>query len=129
MNSTEGGTLLVGVNDDGSISGLAEDLQNCSRNNVDGLAQKLTQWLKNGDITPQPINKVHTKFYKINDKLIMKISIKPYPEPVYLNIGGQLKLYARNNVETKEIDTKKDFYDWIKANNKIYNVANINSSN
>ena len=129
LNSTEGGTLLVGVNDDGSISGLAEDLQNCSRNNVDGLAQKLTQWLKNGDITPQPINKVHTKFYKISDKLIMKISIKPYPEPVYLNIGGQLKLYARNNVETKEIDTKKDFYDWIKANNKIYNVANINSSN
>lgn len=126
LNSVEGGTLLIGVEDSGIICGLAEDLKNCSRNNIDGLALKLMQWLGNGDIHPFPINRIHTKFYKVKDRLICKVHVNPYQEPVYLNYDNEQHLFVRNNVQTIEIKRKSEFLEWVKANNKIHNHIAFN---
>lgn len=118
LNSEEGGTLLVGVIDSGLIRGLKEDLDNCGKGSVDELGQKVSNWVADY-FKPLPIDKIMTKFYKNKDKLILKIDIKPYPEPVYFLNGDKEHLFVKHDVRTYEIKTKHEITQWIRANNKM----------
>lgn len=100
LNSPEGGAVLVGVADDGTVTGLDADIPaaNPQKANWDGFERWLRGVLSNG------LGAANTPFYRftkhvIDGKIICRIVVSPAPEPVYLqgellvrDGGGKRKL-------------------------------------
>ena len=95
MNSENGGTLLIGVDDEGNILGLENDYSNVPGNNWDGFQKVLTQYLGNvfGNETCLYWNNLH-KITK-DGKEVCLISVKPSNKPVYIKNEGQEEFYVR----------------------------------
>ncbi len=81
MNS-HGGTLLVGVDDQGSVLGLEEDFTVFSKKDTDGWEQWLTQLLIRHFGKPLTAN-VTVRFGIVNDCTVARIDVSPASEPVY----------------------------------------------
>ncbi|NOK57708.1 MAG: ATP-binding protein [Chloroflexi bacterium AL-W] len=108
MNSYEGGMLLIGVGDDGTVEGLANDYQsaNASKPNRDGY----TLFLR--DILGSSLGRANSAFYdisfhEIQGQDVCRIVVQPASAPVYVggsdfyirDTSGKLKLSARDAVE------------------------------
>ena len=95
MNSENGGTLLIGVDDDGNVLGLDNDYSNVPGNNWDGFQKVLTQYL--GNVFGNETCLYWNNLYKINKdgKDVCLISVKPSKKPVYIKNEGQEEFYVR----------------------------------
>lgn len=106
MNS-HGGTLLVGVQDDGSVLGLEEDFTVFSKKNTDGWELWLT------DLLIQVFGKAVTAnvtvaFSTTNERTVARIDVAPASEPIYTRrtktgTKGAVFLVRLNNT-THELD-------------------------
>lgn len=105
MNS-HGGTLLVGVRDDGSVLGLEEDFTVFSKKDMDGWELWLTQLLINHFGKPVTTN-VTVRFGTVDDRTVARIDVAPAPEPVYTLLtktGAKGESFlARINNTTQEL--------------------------
>ncbi|GAA3110826.1 GmrSD restriction endonuclease domain-containing protein [Streptosporangium carneum] len=102
-----GGTLLVGVRDDGSVLGLEEDLTIFSKKNTDGWEQWLTELLIQTFGKAVTAN-VTVAFGTIDDRTVARIDVAPALEPVYTTrtktgAKGAVFLVRLNNT-THELD-------------------------
>jgi predicted HTH transcriptional regulator len=102
-----GGTLLVGVEDDGKVIGLEEDLTIFTKKNTDAWEQWLTQLLIQ-DFGKAPTANVTVRFGTIEDRTVARIDVAPASEPVYTlrtktGTKGAVFLVRLNNT-TQEID-------------------------
>lgn len=105
MNS-EGGTLLIGVSDDGEVTGLERDYDILRRKDRDGFAQEVMTAvsLKLGaDACPL----VHLVFHSVGGKDICRIITSPSPRPVYLKEGNELKFYLRTGMSTRALNIQE----------------------
>lgn len=102
--NTDGGTLIVGVNDDGKISGLELELQKLHR----GKQDKFLLHFKN------LINeKIGAKFYpKLNwniqledQKEVLIVNVQPASEPCFIEDA----FYVRTNPSTDQLTGEKQF--------------------
>ena len=107
-----GGTLLIGVADDGTPLGLAHDLQTLgSKNNLDGYELFLTDLLLNAygkDVSAF----MRISFHQIGGHDICKILIKPSPKPIWIegkDDKGQKsdQLYIRTNNNSRALNTRE----------------------
>ncbi|WP_061289591.1 GmrSD restriction endonuclease domain-containing protein [Herbidospora cretacea] len=102
-----GGTLLVGVQDDGSVLGLEEDLTVFSKKNTDAWEQWLTGLLI--QIFGKAVTANTTvAFGAIDDHTVARIDVAPASSPVYTNktksgAKGPVFLVRLNNT-THELD-------------------------
>jgi hypothetical protein len=95
MNSENGGTLLIGVDDNGNVLGLDNDYSNVPGDNWDGFQKVLTQYL--GNVFGNETCLYWNNLYKINKdgKDVCLISVKPSNKPVYIKNEGQEEFYVR----------------------------------
>ncbi|MCK4594483.1 DUF262 domain-containing protein [bacterium] len=102
MNS-EGGTLLIGVEDAGEPLGIEADLQTLGKRNQDGFELKLTELIANylGE-NVLPYCKV--SFEKIEGKTICQVEINGSPAPVYATDGDRKNFYYRAGNSTRPLD-------------------------
>ena len=111
MNS-QGGILLVGIEDDGTISGIEKDFETFKdRKNWDGWLQHFINLVRNH------IGTEHSRLLTIesivnNNKTIAKISIQPSHEPVYVEYidhRGQEKMefYIRGFNTTQALNLRE----------------------
>jgi hypothetical protein len=106
MNS-EGGVLLIGVDDDGVICGLGEDLSTLSKKNHDGFQLHLRQ------IIESRLGKVNEAFVKIRfeeqkGKDACLIYVSPSDSPVFLRSNRGEKLFpVRLGNSTKSLDVEE----------------------
>jgi len=103
MNSN-GGTLLIGVEDDKTISGLDRDLA-VLHNSMDEFELTFTN-LVNAYL--QKLNRayVNLKFEKVNDKQIAVVRVKKSSHPVYVRCEGKKEEFcirAGNSSQTLEV--------------------------
>jgi len=83
MNA-DGGTLLIGVNDNAEIVGLENDYKSLPKKNRDGFENHLNMLIKTA--IGLPFTKyIDVKFEKINGKDICVISVKKSHKPAYLH--------------------------------------------
>jgi membrane protein YdbS with pleckstrin-like domain len=83
MNA-EGGTLLIGVNDDGEVMGLDRDYKTLPRKDRDGFENHLNMLVKT--MIGLPFTKyVRVTFEKIDGKEVCIVSVKESHKPTYLN--------------------------------------------
>jgi hypothetical protein len=102
-----GGTLLIGVQDDGSILGLEEDLTVFSKKNTDGWELWLTGLLIQVFGKAVTAN-VTVAFGAIGERTVARIDVAPASEPVYTRrtktgTKGAVFLVRLNNT-THELD-------------------------
>ena len=105
MNSN-GGTLLIGVTDEGKIIGLEKDYQSLRKRNRDGFEQAV--------ITAVSINLgtdlcqyIKIVFHSIDGLDICRVIVMQSSRPVYIEHSGYQKFYARTGSGTREMNIKE----------------------
>jgi len=93
--NTEGGTLIIGVDDDNNVLGLEKDIQTLSKQNIDGFELHLRQIIKKylGDYFEKYLK---VTFPKVDDKEICLIQISKSGKPVFIISEGTESFFVRN---------------------------------
>lgn len=93
--NTEGGTLIIGVDDDGNTLGLEKDVQTLTKQNIDGFELHLRQVIKKylGDYFEKYIK---VTFPKVDNKEICLIQILKSGKPVFVTSEGNESFFVRN---------------------------------
>jgi hypothetical protein len=104
--NTEGGTLLIGVADDGSIVGLDADYNSLSRKDSDGYTQLLMTAIAEKMGTPT-CKLVKILFQLQEGKEVCRVIVLPSPLPVYVKEDNQHRFYVRTGSGTREMDIRE----------------------
>ena len=101
MNTPTGGTLLIGVADDGSITGVDVEypIANKQKANWDAYELFLTDVLNKGLKIPIPFKFYTISRHPIQGKEICRIQVRHANQPVYV----QNKLYVRSGPQSQEL--------------------------
>jgi hypothetical protein len=105
MNS-RGGTLLMGVDDKGSIVGLENDYSALKKPDRDGFEQVLMTSIasKLGGDACQCVQAV---FHSVEGQDLCRVIVSPAHRPVYVRDGETPKLYIRTGVSTRELNVQE----------------------
>lgn len=90
--NSDGGTLLIGVSDDGKIKGIKED----KFINKDKYKLHFNNLIKD-KIGAGYFNLINYELVEIDTKLVLVVECKVSKKPVYLNIKGKEEYYIRTN--------------------------------
>ena len=110
--NSDGGTLLIGVADDGTPLGLAHDFQTLGdKKNLDGYELFLTDLLLNAygkDVSAF----LRISFHQVGGHDICKVWIKPSPKPIWIETKddrGQKteQLFIRTNNSSRPLNTRE----------------------
>lgn len=93
--NTEGGTLIVGVDDDGNTLGLEKDIQTLTKQNIDGFELHLRQVIKKY-LSDYFEKYIKVTFPKVDDKEICLIQISKSGKPVFITSEGSESFFVRN---------------------------------
>lgn len=104
MNS-KGGTLLIGVADDGSIVGLERDYTTLKKQDRDGFEQVLMTAVAS-KLGGDACHCVQAVFHSVESKDVCRVIVAPAHRPVYLRDGDAPKLYVRTGVSTRELNVQ-----------------------
>jgi len=102
----DGGDLLIGVNDEGSIVGLKDDYATLRKKDRDGFELLLMQLVKNtlgGDVCTL----LHAVFQEIEGRDVCQVLIEPSERPVYVRHEGKALYFVRTGNSTNELNTKE----------------------
>jgi len=102
--NSKGGILLVGVADNGLVTGIDRDIQTFSKKNRDSFQLELTN-IVNLHIGVEHLSQIHIRFESVTNKLICIISIEKSPSPVFLK-GDDSKLWIRAGNSTRCLGVK-----------------------
>ena len=104
--NSDGGTLLLGVSDEGAALGLEHDYQTLQKKNADGYELFLTDLLLTHygkDCSPS----VGITFHPLDGKQVCRIIAQPAPRPVWVKEGAEEHLYIRSGNSTRRLTTKE----------------------
>ena len=104
--NTQGGSLLIGVADDGNILGLEADYNTLHRKDSDGYTQMITSLISDKMGTPA-CRLVRILFHKHEGKEVCRIIVLPSPVPVYVSEERQARFYVRTASGTREMDVQE----------------------
>jgi len=111
--NTDGGTLLIGVKDDGEIFGLEQD----GFKDEDQIALHLTNLIRDR-IGVQHMRFVNFEFETINSKKVLRVDCNKNVVPAYLQNNNQEHFYIRSGPSTSELPTS-EIHSYI--NDRFYN--------
>lgn len=105
LNNT-GGSLLIGVNDEGGICGLERDYATLKDRNRDGFERFIVGLMRSrlgGHVCPL----AHVTFHAADGRDICRIIVEPADRPVYFQDGGASRFYLRTGNSTRELDARE----------------------
>jgi len=103
-----GGTLLIGVQDDGRILGLSEDYKSLQRGNNDGFSQTLFN-IMTSNLGIEFSSFIQVEFSELDKKTICVVTVKASPEPVFVREGQNRDFYVRAGTTTKLLNSEETF--------------------
>jgi len=106
LNSPIGGTLLIGVTDNGDIIGLEKDYQTLKKPSQDGFEQNLMTSIAN-NLGTDLCQFVHVLFHVIDDKDVCRLIVSPAPRPVFLDQGNAPKFFVRTGGGTRDLNIQE----------------------
>lgn len=119
FGNTDGGILLIGVDDDKNILGLEKDFQSLKRTDADYYEVHLRNIMHKLMGVKYVSKYIRTQFEQLEDqKIICKIKVISASEPLYLkynNKNGQIeeKFYVRSGNSSHEIKSIAEINDYI----------------
>lgn len=102
LNSKKGGTLLIGVDDQGQPIGLEGDYNSLSKKDRDGFELHLVQ-LIDRDLGESASSFLTVTFHQMDGKDICQITVEPSDHPVYVKEGQDDVFYLRTGNATKPL--------------------------
>lgn len=105
MLNSDGGTLLIGVADDGTILGVEKDLKALRKPNIDHFEHALTDVVK-ANLGIDLMQYIRTRFELIDGKHICVVSIQKSPEPVFFTKKNNRTFLIRAGNATHSLDVK-----------------------
>lgn len=108
MNS-EGGTLIIGVTDDGNAYGIENDINSLKRQDRDGFEQHLVQILSNKYLSPEFGAYYAIYFEEVSNQLICRIEADRSPKAVFLTDNQDSEFYIRTGNTTRPLDAQAQF--------------------
>ncbi|MDB4818318.1 putative DNA binding domain-containing protein [Acidimicrobiales bacterium] len=110
LNSAYGGTLLVGVTDDGDIHGLEDDYATFSKRGERGDRDLWGQHLKNllSRLGASASTLVDWEYHTINGDDVCRVSVDPADHPVYETKGDDTKFWWRSPIGTDAIEDETE---------------------
>jgi len=103
MNSA-GGTLIIGVEDDGNVFGLEQDLKLVKGNDLDGFEQHLMNLISN-HIGAEYSRIIKIRFAELDAKRICAVDVERAQEPVFVKDGkGNKIFFVRMGNTTRALD-------------------------
>jgi len=108
MLNFEGGTLLIGVADDGTVLGVEQDFTTLERRrDQDGFEQALINTLEKY-LGVEYLQYVRTTFEKINGKTVCLVNVEASPKPVYVSEKKEgvlvKEFFVRSGNTTRPLD-------------------------
>lgn len=103
--NTEGGTLLIGVEDDGSVCGLDDDLRLLHKSKDNFL--QLFNSLISEYIGPEYAGLIKTRLEDINGKSICVVDVAKALDPVYLKSVRGKEFFIRTGNATRSLDPEQ----------------------
>ena len=110
-NSPYGGTLLIGVADDGSVHGLEDDYNTFSKRGQIGDHDLWGQHLQNlirSRLGDYALSLVTWQFHKVNGQDLARIHIDPSAHPIYDNKGTTETFWRRTPTSTLAVTDPKE---------------------
>jgi len=104
--NTKGGILLIGVNDQGQILGLANDFWSLKKKNREGFQQRIIVLISNA-FGKDICSNIHVAFHELMEKDICTLYIEPSKYPVYLKEGNGTVFYLRTGNLTSPLSTSE----------------------
>lgn len=102
MNN-HGGTLLIGVDDQGAVIGLEGDYKTLKKNGQDGFQQYIMNTISTRigtDMCPL----IHVIFHDVENKDVCRLLIEASPRPVYVKDKTTRRYFLRVGNATRELD-------------------------
>jgi hypothetical protein len=106
--NTNGGTLIIGVSDDGTPLGIGVD----GFTNEDKMSLHLVN-LVNSRMGPQAMTSMHAHFEDYEDNRVMVVKCGKAPKPVFVKEGDVERFYIRTGPSTTELSASQT-QDYIK---------------
>jgi len=105
--NTSGGTLIIGVDDNGTIVGLEADFKTLKdKPNKDGFQLALMQLISNV-IGKAYCKFLRPKFEEVANRVICIVQIDKSPRPVYLTYEDKPEFYVRVGNSTRPLNVKE----------------------
>ena len=104
--NAKGGTLLIGVDDEGNILGLEKDYATLKKKNRDGFELKLMQLIST-HIGAEFCSLVRISFYNLNQKDICSIHANSAKASAYVNVNGKTLFYLRTGNATNQLTVQE----------------------
>lgn len=101
-----GGSLLIGVTDDGKITGLEYDYNTLKHKDRDGFERCIMDIVASR-LGVDICSYIHCVFYAVEGGDICQIIIESSVEPIYLHDGKVSKYYLRIGNGTRELDARE----------------------
>lgn len=105
MLNYRGGTLLVGVADNGIILGIEQDMVGLRKPDLDGFRLLLTEIVKK-HLGLEYMEYIKVHFEPMSEKRICVISIETSDKPVFLLSNGTSEFWVRAGNSTRQLDVK-----------------------
>ncbi len=106
LNSHLGGTLLIGVADNGEILGLEKDYQTLKKPGQDGFEQAVMTVIS-ANLGADLCAFVHVLFHVIDNKDVCRLIISPSARPVFLDQGNTPKFFVRTGGATRDLNIQE----------------------
>jgi predicted HTH transcriptional regulator len=114
LNSKYGGSIFIGVKDDGTLLGLEKDFEvSGGKKDQDAFELTLASKIKDsfGGVS---IDLIDWSFYEIDSKILCEIKVYPHVKPIFLN----KEFYSRNGTQSLTMKNQ-DFFELMKRRKKI----------
>ena len=106
MNGHSGGTLLIGVGDNGQIIGLENDYQSLKRKDQDGYEQAIMTAIST-NLGADLCQNVKVLFHVIDNKDVCRLIVLPSSRPVFLKLGNDPRFYLRTGGGTRDLNIQE----------------------
>ncbi len=103
MNSYTGGTLLIGVADNGEILGLDNDFKTLRRKDTDGYEQLLMTTIATS-LGARFCQNIHILFHLVDTQYVCRIIVNPSAFPVFFKQNKEAKFFLRTGGGTRDLN-------------------------
>lgn len=103
MLNAQGGKLLIGVADDGTVIGLEADYETLGKQNRDGFEIALSNLLE-ARLGVNALPLIQIDFESIDSRDICVVTADPSTFPVYVREGNEEQFYLRTHNATRPLD-------------------------
>jgi hypothetical protein len=106
MLNAEGGKVLIGVGDNGTVLGLETDYETLGKHNRDGFEVALSNLLK-ARVGVNALPLIRVDFESVNGRDICIVAVDASTEPVYVREGDEEEFYVRTHSATRPLNVSE----------------------